>query len=247
MPITPVASLVRMPDPHDLRAALREVVAEAAYQRCYVHFLRSALDYVPRRVDDDCLQELRWLYDRRDLPEARRDLAGWLAKWSGRYSKLTGWVEDNIDETLTFYRLPRQHHKRLKSTNMLERLNEEIRRRSIHDVGYEPVQDLDAAVAPADFTPRGNHRRRDRERDELAAAHRSGSLLRNVEEKARAYPCFGGRVLLCPIPRCSSSSTGSSVITVFRFPRPAARKGSTRLRRCRGGGKIRGGNGLSKA
>jgi len=58
-----------------LRAALREALAEAAYQRCYVHFLRNALDYVPRRVDDDCLQELRWLYDRRDLAEARRDLA----------------------------------------------------------------------------------------------------------------------------------------------------------------------------
>jgi putative transposase len=97
-----------------LRAALREVLAEAAYQRCYVHFLRNALDYVPRRVDDDCLQELRWLYDRRDLPEARRDLAAWLAKWSANYSKLTGWVEENIDETLTFYRLPRQHHKHLK-------------------------------------------------------------------------------------------------------------------------------------
>jgi hypothetical protein len=62
------------------------------------------------RVDDDCLQELRWLYDRRDLPEARRDLAAWLAKWSGKYPKLTGWVEENIDETLTFYRLPRQRH-----------------------------------------------------------------------------------------------------------------------------------------
>src|SRR6202048_1213311 len=113
-----------------LRAALREVLAEADYQRCYVHFLRNALDHVPRKVDDDCLQELRWLYDRRDLTEARRDLAAWLAKWSGKYSKLTGWVEDNIDETLTFYRLPRQHHKHLKSTNMLERLNEEIRRRT---------------------------------------------------------------------------------------------------------------------
>jgi putative transposase len=39
-----------------LRAALREVLAEAAYQRCYVHFLRNALDHGPRRVDDDCLQ-----------------------------------------------------------------------------------------------------------------------------------------------------------------------------------------------
>jgi transposase-like protein len=40
------------------------------------------------------------------------------------------WVEETIDETLTFYQLPRRHHKHLKSTNMLERLNEEIRRRT---------------------------------------------------------------------------------------------------------------------
>jgi putative transposase len=106
-----------------LRAALREVLAEAAYQRCYVHFLRNALDYVPRRVDDDCQQELRWLYVRRDLPEARGNLAAWLTKWSGKYPKLTGWVEENIDETLTltFYRLPRQHHKHLKSTDEVDK------------------------------------------------------------------------------------------------------------------------------
>jgi len=104
-----------------LRAALREVLAEAAYPRCYVHFLRNALDYVPRKVDDDCLQELRWLYDRRDLAEARRDLAAWITKWSGKYAKLTGWVEENIDETLTFYRLPRQHHKHLKSTDEIDK------------------------------------------------------------------------------------------------------------------------------
>ena len=39
-------------------------------------------------------------------------------------------MEENIFETLTFYRLPRGHHKHLKSTNMLERLNEEIKRRT---------------------------------------------------------------------------------------------------------------------
>ena len=53
-----------------------------------------------------------------------------LPKWAARYPKLVSWVEENIEETLTFYRLPRQHHKHLKSTNMLERLNEEIRRRT---------------------------------------------------------------------------------------------------------------------
>lgn len=76
------------------------------------------------------LQELRWIYDRRDLTEAKADLSAWLCKWSGKYPRLTGRVEDNIEQTLTFFRLPRQHHKHLKSTNMLERLNEEIRRRT---------------------------------------------------------------------------------------------------------------------
>jgi putative transposase len=118
-------------DDHEgLKRAIREVLPEAAWQRCYVHFLRNALDYVPRKVDDDCLQELRWFYDRRDLTEVRQDLARWLAKWQGKYPKLTDWVEANVEETLTFYRLPRQHHKHLKSTNMLERLNQELKRRT---------------------------------------------------------------------------------------------------------------------
>jgi putative transposase len=113
-----------------LKQAIREVLAEAVWQRCYVHFLRNALDYVPRKVDDDCLMELRWFYDRRDLAEVRRDLAQWLGKWQAKYPKLTGWVEDNIEETLSYYRLPLAHHKHMKSTNMLERLNQEIKRRS---------------------------------------------------------------------------------------------------------------------
>ena len=122
--------LVVADDHAGLRAAIREVLAEAAFQRCYVHFLRNALDYLPRKADDDCLQELRWLYDRRSVEEARRDLAAWVTKWGTRYPRLVAWVEETIEETLTFYRLPRQHHKHLKSTNMLERLNEEIRRRT---------------------------------------------------------------------------------------------------------------------
>lgn len=74
--------------------------------------------------------ELRWLYDRRLTEEARRDLAVWLSKWQARYPKLCAWVEENIEETFTFYRLPAPHHKHMKSTNMLERLNEEIKRRT---------------------------------------------------------------------------------------------------------------------
>jgi putative transposase len=67
------------------------VPPEAAWQRCYVHFLRNALDYVPRKVDDDCLMELRWLYDRRDLAEVGRVRRRWAcAMQSNVWRSITG-------------------------------------------------------------------------------------------------------------------------------------------------------------
>jgi len=118
-------------DDHEgLRQAIREVLPGAAWQRCYVHFLRNALDHLASKLADDCLQELRWIYDRRELVEVRRDIAAWLAKWQAKHSKLCDWVEENIEETLTYYRLPLAHHKHMKSTNMLERFNQELKRRT---------------------------------------------------------------------------------------------------------------------
>ena len=125
---------VRFVDSDDhpgLKAAIREVLPAAWWQRCYVHFLRNTLDHLPRQADADCLQELRWMYERRDVEEARRDLGQWLEKWSQKYPKLCAWVEGNIEETWTFYRLPLAHHKHLKSTNLLERFNQELKRRTL--------------------------------------------------------------------------------------------------------------------
>jgi putative transposase len=123
-----------------LKQAIREVLSGAAWQRCYVHFLRNALDHLPRKLADDCLQELRWIYDRRELVEVRRDIAAWLTKWHAKHSKLCDWVEENIEETLTYYRLPLAHHKHMKSTNMLERFNQELKRRT-HVVRIFPNAD----------------------------------------------------------------------------------------------------------
>lgn len=78
-----------------------------------MHFLRNARDHMPRKADDDCMQELRWLYDRRNLTEAQKDLASWISRWQNVYPRLCDWVEENIAETLTFYCLPLGHHKHL--------------------------------------------------------------------------------------------------------------------------------------
>ena len=66
------------------------------------------------------LPRLAW----RDATEARADLAAWLTRWQDKHAKFCAWVEANIDETFAFYRLPKAHHKHLKSTNLLERLNQ---------------------------------------------------------------------------------------------------------------------------
>ena len=84
-----------------LRAAIREVLAEAAWQRCYVHFLRNALDHVPRRVDDDACRSCAGSTTGAISP--RRGATSPLARQvAGKYSKLCDWVEENIEETLTF-------------------------------------------------------------------------------------------------------------------------------------------------
>jgi putative transposase len=76
-----------------------------------VHLRRNAADHLPRKAVDDCLKELRWLYDRHDLAGGRRDLATWLAKWREKHPKLCDWVEEDIEETFPFHRLPREHEK----------------------------------------------------------------------------------------------------------------------------------------
>ncbi len=54
-----------------------------------------------------------------------------MTKWQGKYPKLVARVEENVEETLTYYRLPFAHHKHMKSTNMPERLNQELKRRTL--------------------------------------------------------------------------------------------------------------------
>ena len=57
-------------DHQGLRNAIAEIMPEAIWQRYYVHFLRDVIDYLRRKANDDCLKELRWLYDRRNIQEA---------------------------------------------------------------------------------------------------------------------------------------------------------------------------------
>ena len=120
-------------DSHEgLKRAIGKVLTRAHWQRCGVHFLRNASDKLPPRVDRGCLDGLKRLYQYEDLTAAQAALKAWVNRWGdvAGYRRLVDWVEENVEETFTVYLLPAGHRRRMKSTNMLERLNGEIRRRT---------------------------------------------------------------------------------------------------------------------
>ena len=120
-------------DSHEgLKHAVAKVLPMALWQHCAVHFLRNAYDHASHQTDPACLADLKRMWSCTDMVHARHEPQIWLQRWGDEpgCQKLATWVEENIDETFSVYRLPRAHRTRMKSTNMLERYNEEIRRRT---------------------------------------------------------------------------------------------------------------------
>src|SRR5204863_446984 len=109
-------------------------VAAVTQELCGHEFSASSISAITSRLEEQLAQfsqrplEVEYPYI---IVEARRDLQAWLEKWSVKYPKLCAWVEANIEETWSFYQLPLAHHKHMKSTNMLERFNQEIKRRTL--------------------------------------------------------------------------------------------------------------------
>ena len=125
---------------------------EATLPRCYIPLLRNAPDHLPRKADDDCLQEMHAGSLTADsIEEDRQPTRRIDCRMGGArlpQARPLGRGNDR-GNPLTLYRLPRQHHKHLKSTNMLERLNEEIQQktrvvrnlpqcRGLHETGASP-------------------------------------------------------------------------------------------------------------
>ena len=117
-------------DSHEgLKHAISKVLPTALWQRCCVHFLRHARDRLSRSADPACLEGLKRLWGHEHVGEAREALGVvWVARWGHEkgFGRLVDWVEDPVEEKLTVYRLLREHRSRMKSTNMLERYNEEL-------------------------------------------------------------------------------------------------------------------------
>ncbi len=111
--------------------AVGEVFPEAKYQRCIVHFYRNVFTVTPRGKMKDVTHMLKAIHAQETREAAREKAQAVVQKLHEmRLKEAAKKVEDGIEETLTYYVFPSEHWLKIRTNNMLERLNREIRRRT---------------------------------------------------------------------------------------------------------------------
>jgi putative transposase len=123
--------LVTSDDHSGLKKALQTVLPGAAWQRCQVHLQRNAAAYVPKLdMREGVAADIRSIFNAPDLEEAERLLSKNVEKYRKKAARLSVWMEENIPDGLAVFALPATHRRRLRTSNMVERQNREIRRRT---------------------------------------------------------------------------------------------------------------------
>jgi transposase-like protein len=119
-------------DAHDgLQAARRAVFGGIPWQRCQFHLQQNAQAYVPRQeLKAEVAADIRAIFTAPSRTDAEALLVRTVQKYAKTASKLATWLETAIPEGLTVFALPANHRTRLRTVNALERLNQEIRRRT---------------------------------------------------------------------------------------------------------------------
>ncbi len=123
--------LIVSDDHAGLKAARRATLPSVPWQRCQFHLQQNAHAYVTR-LDQrkPVAQRLRAIFNAPDRTEAERLLHQAIEAWRKEHPKLAQWAEENILEGLTVFSFPASHRTRLRTTNGLERINREIKRRT---------------------------------------------------------------------------------------------------------------------
>lgn len=112
-----------------LRAAIREVLNGTTWQRCSVHFLRNVLSRLPRKAQSFASAAVRAIFRQPDLGQAREAAGRAIDLLEPKYPDAAAIIREAEDDVLAFMAFPEKHWRQLKSTNPLERINREIRRR----------------------------------------------------------------------------------------------------------------------
>lgn len=128
-------------DAHEgLRQAIAKVIAGASWQRCRVHFMRNLLSVTPRGAQDTVAAIVRTIFAAPDHASAMTQLHEVARMLEARFPQAAVLLEDAAEDVLAHMHFPREHRRRLHSTNPIERLHKEVKRRT-RVVGIFPTRD----------------------------------------------------------------------------------------------------------
>ena len=123
--------LITSDDHSGLKSAGKAVFGGVPWQRCQCHLQRNAQAYVPRKsMKAAVASDIRAVFNAPDRQEAEALLKKTVAKYAQDAPRLADWMEENLPEGFTVFAFPQKHRRLIRTTNGLERLNREIRRRT---------------------------------------------------------------------------------------------------------------------
>jgi transposase-like protein len=113
-----------------IKRAAQESFSGSSWQLCSVHVKRNIIKIVPKKHLKEVLEYLGDVLKSKDVQEAHSVGHAMIATYETRFPKLAKYLEDNLVDVMTFLAFPKRHHRKIHSTNVLERFNREIKRRT---------------------------------------------------------------------------------------------------------------------
>jgi transposase-like protein len=114
-----------------LKKAIPKVFIGTSWQRCTVHFKKNLIDQLPKKEMQTVKRELKQIFEMETPEEARKQKEDFISRYQDqpKLKKMIDKLEDGFDDAIQYLNEPLKYHKYIRSTNSLERLNQEVRRR----------------------------------------------------------------------------------------------------------------------
>ena len=110
--------------------AITKKFPASARQRCIMHKMDNVLSYIPNKQQEQIKPELRALFYQKDRAAADQAVAAFMEKYRSVYPTAIACLQRDLEACLTFYALPKEHWKTIRTNNVIERLFGEVKRRS---------------------------------------------------------------------------------------------------------------------